>query len=44
MDGAKQKETISAKESISFPKLVAIPITRAILPSIESKAPAARMK
>ena len=44
IDGAKQKDTISARESISLPKLVGIPIKRAILPSTESNAAAARIK
>ena len=43
IDGAKQNETISAKESISLPKFVEIPINRAILPSKESNVPAAKM-
>ena len=36
MEGARQKDTMSARESISFPKLVGMPISRANLPSIES--------
>ena len=37
MDGAKQKETISANESISFPKALSESVNLAILPSKESK-------